>query len=60
MGIDRFFSSIEDNIITKDFSEKHDNILDVNYLLIDFPSIIYINTFKVLYDLNHLLYQIIL
>ena len=23
MGIDRFFSSIEDNIITKDFSEKH-------------------------------------
>ena len=60
MGIDRFFSSIEDNIITKDFSEKHDNILDVNYLLIDFFSIIYINTFKVLYDLNHLLYQIIL
>ena len=48
MGIDRFFSSIEDNIITKDFSEKHDNILDVNYLLIDFNSIVYVNTFKVL------------
>lgn len=62
MGIERFFSSIEQNNITNlksNFTYKLQKQLDSDYLLIDFNSIIHITSSLVLSDMNYLLYQII-
>jgi hypothetical protein len=60
MGIERFFSSIEQNNITNlttNFTYKLEKKLDAKYLYIDFNSIVYITSNTVIYDLNYLLYQ---
>ena len=62
MGIERFFSSIEENNITNlesSFTYKIQKKLNILHLLIDFNSIIHITSSTVLSDLNYLLYQII-
>ena len=62
MGIERFFSSIEENNITNfesSFTYKIQKKLNVLHLLIDFNSIVHITSSTVLSDLNYLLYQII-
>lgn len=62
MGIERFFSSIEENNITNledNFTYKLQKRLKSQYLLIDFNSIIHIVSSIVVSDLNYLLYQII-
>ena len=62
MGIERFFSSIEQNNITNmqnSFTYKLQTQLNSEYLLIDFNSIIHITSSLVLSDMNYLLYQII-
>lgn len=62
MGIERFFSSIEQNNITNlesNFTYKLQKKLDSEYLLIDFNSIIHITSATVITEMNYLLYQII-
>ena len=62
MGIERFFSSIEENNITNlgnHFTYKLQKKIDSEYLLIDFNSIIHITSSTVINDMNYLLYQII-
>lgn len=62
MGIEQFFSSIEENNITNlksDFSKTLHNQLDADYFFMDFNSVIYITNYKVLFDLNSILYKII-
>jgi len=62
MGIERFFSSIEENNITNledNFTYKLQKRLKTQYLAIDFNSIIHIVSSIVIADLNYLLYQII-
>jgi len=63
MGIERFFSSIEENNITNlgtSFKIKLDKNINTESLFIDFNSIIYINSFIVINDLNYILYNIII
>ena len=62
MGIERFFSSIEENKITtskEGFTKTLNSRLDAKYFFIDFNSIIYITSYKVLSELNYVLYKII-
>ena len=62
MGIEKFFSSIEENSITNldnEFTYKLKTQLDTKYLLLDFNSIIHTTSFKIMADINYLLYQII-
>ncbi|ARF09544.1 XRN 5'-3' exonuclease [Indivirus ILV1] len=62
MGIERFFSSIEENNITNSessFTYKIQKSLDSSHLLIDFNSIIHVTSSTIIADLNYLLYQII-
>ena len=61
MGIERFFSSIEQNNITNlksNFTYKLQKKISSENLLIDFNSIIHITSTVVINDLNYLLYQI--
>jgi 5'-3' exonuclease len=60
MGIERFFKSIEQNNITNlnnEFSRKLEHKIDTKYLFIDFNSIVYITSNKILYDINRLIYS---
>lgn len=62
MGIERFFSSIEENNITNlddTFTYKLQKQLESDILLIDFNSIIHITSSAILADLNYILYQIL-
>ncbi|QKF94188.1 5'-3' exoribonuclease [Fadolivirus algeromassiliense] len=62
MGIERFFSSIEQNNITNlddNFTHKLEKKLDTDILLIDFNSIVHITSSAIIGDLNYILYQII-
>lgn len=62
MGIESFFSSIEENDITNlqnNFTYKLQKKINTEYLLIDFNSIVHITGNTVITDLNYLLYQII-
>jgi 5'-3' exonuclease len=62
MGIERFFSSIEENDITNlktSFTKTLEHKIDAQYLYVDFNSIVYITSFKVLSSLNYMLFQII-
>jgi len=62
MGIERFFSSIEQNNITNlenNFTYKLQKKLDSDYLLVDFNSIVHITSATIISDMNYLLYQII-
>lgn len=62
MGIERFFSSIEQNNVTNlndSFTYKLQKSLDSDYLLVDFNSIIHITSATVVSDMNYLLYHII-
>lgn len=62
MGIEKFFSSIENNSITNsggEFTYKLKNKIITKYLLIDFNSIIHVTSFKVVHDLNYVLYHTI-
>jgi 5'-3' exonuclease len=55
MGIERFFSSIENNNYINEFNKK----INSEYLYIDFNSIVYITHKHVIKDLNYVLLQII-
>ena len=62
MGIERFFSSIEENNITNlenNFTYKLNKKVDTDIFLIDFNSIIHVTSSVVVSDLNYILYQII-
>lgn len=62
MGIERFFSSIEENQITNEksqFTSKHSVMLACKYFFIDFNSIVHTTSFDVVSKLNYILYQII-
>lgn len=62
MGIEQFFSSIEQNNITNlqnNFTYKLQKRVDASYLLIDYNSIVHITSSAILVDLNYLLYHII-
>jgi 5'-3' exonuclease len=62
MGIERFFSSIQENNITNlrsSFSKDLEKRLDTNHLYIDFNSIVYIVSNKLISDFNYLLYKVI-
>ncbi len=62
MGIEKFFSSIDQNPITNldnEFTYKLKSQIDAQYLLLDFNSIIHVTSFKVMADMNYLLYQTI-
>jgi len=62
MGIERFFSSIEENDIANkksQFTTVHNSKLKSKYFMIDFNSIIHITSFYVISDLNYVLYKII-
>lgn len=63
MGIERFFTSIEENNITNlknKFTEEYQSKLDADYFFIDFNSIVHITSFKVSVDLNYIIYQILI
>jgi len=60
MGIERFFASISTNKIIEDFTHKLHKKLDIEHLFIDFNSIVYITSTKVLTDLNYILYHVII
>ena len=62
MGIERFFSSIEENQITNlesQFTTKHDSKLVCKNFFIDFNSIIHTTSFEIVSKLNYILYKII-
>jgi len=61
MGIERFFSGIEssDINIKNKFTHFFKQKLHIDYMYIDFNSIIYITNYKVLSDLNKILYLIV-
>lgn len=62
MGIEKFFSSIEENNITNyknSFTYKLEKVLNTDYLLIDYNSIIHITSSKVVADMNYILYHLI-
>lgn len=62
MGIERFFSSIEDNNITnlnKSFTNKLESPINCKQFYIDFNSIIHVSSYHVLSAVNYVLYQII-
>src|SRR3972149_4355176 len=63
MGIEQFFSSIEENSITNlltSFTQKLEKRIHANYLYVDFNSIVYVTSSTVLSELNYLLYHIII
>lgn len=63
MGIERFFSSVQDNNITNlisNFTYILEKKLITKNLYVDFNSIVYVVTFKILKDFNYLLYRIII
>ncbi|MBA42793.1 MAG: hypothetical protein CMF62_02150 [Magnetococcales bacterium] len=63
MGIERFFSSVEDNKIANlysKFSKTHKNRIIAEKFYIDFNSIIHITSKKVVNDLNTILYNLII
>lgn len=62
MGIERFFSSIQENKITNiesPFTKNLEKQIKTNHLYIDFNSIVYITSYKVTSQLNYILYCII-
>jgi 5'-3' exonuclease len=62
MGIERFFRSIEENNITNlksSFTKTLQKRLKTKHIYVDFNSIVYINSFKVVSDINYILYHII-
>lgn len=62
MGIEQFFSSIEENNITNlksNFTYKLQKKLDCRNLYIDFNSIIHVTSTTILSDINYFLYQVI-
>jgi len=62
MGIERFFRSIEENNITNlqsSFTKTLRKQILTQFMYIDFNSIIHITSFKVISELNYLLYKII-
>lgn len=62
MGIERFFSSIQENNITNlenSFTYKIQKKLDVEHLLIDFNSIVHITSNTIINDMNYILYHTI-
>lgn len=62
MGVEQFFSSIEENPITNlktPFTKILRHKIDTNYFCVDFNSIIYKTSFIIVSDLNYILYQII-
>lgn len=63
MGIEQFFSSIESNNITNlesSFTKKLEKKIITDNLYIDFNSIIYIVSQKIVNDLNYILYNLII
>ncbi|AYV78455.1 MAG: XRN 5'-3' exonuclease [Edafosvirus sp.] len=63
MGIESFFSSIEENNITNlqsEFTHTLINKIDTNYFFIDFNSIVHIISTKIATEINYLMYKIIL
>jgi len=59
MGIERFFNSIRKNEITNmhdQFTNKLEKQIDTTHFYIDFNSIIYIVSNKVIFDLNRIIY----
>ena len=63
MGIEKFFSAIQENKITNlqsSFTNKLEKQLDVSYLYIDFNSIVYIVAHKIISDLNSLMFKLII
>jgi 5'-3' exonuclease len=62
MGIEQFFSSIKENNITNlegTFATILENRLDADMIYIDFNSIVYITSFKLVAKINKLLYNLI-
>jgi 5'-3' exonuclease len=62
MGIERFFSSIQQNSITNlhtSFTKTLEQRLVAEYLYIDYNSIVHITSAKIMQDLNYLLFKII-
>jgi 5'-3' exonuclease len=63
MGIERFFNSILQNKIIKNKENNNDFVLQnkiaVDYIYIDFNSILYKVAYEIEKELNHLLYDII-
>src|SRR5687768_18194467 len=62
MGIERFFSSIEQSSVTNfksNFTNKLENKINCDCLCIDFYSIIHTVSTKIIFDLNYALYQLI-
>ena len=62
MGIERFFSSIEENKITNldnEFTKTHKNMIHTNHFYIDFNSIIHVTSKSVIGGLNRNLYKLI-
>lgn len=63
MGIEKFFSAIQENKITNlqsSFTNKLEKQLDTSYLYIDFNSIVYIVAHKIISDLNSLMFKLII
>lgn len=62
MGIERFFSSIEENKIANldhEFTKTHEDRIHANHFYIDFNSIIHVTSKKILMKLNQDLYKFI-
>jgi 5'-3' exonuclease len=64
MGIEKFFSSIEENIIAtnnskNNFTEKLKTKLEAEYLCLDFNSIVHVKSSEILHDLNKILFYLI-
>lgn len=62
MGIERFFSSIEENKIANmhsEFTTTHKNRIPCTYFFIDFNSIVHVISKKTMQDINYLLFKII-
>ena len=61
MGVERLFSSIKENIISKDVINARtvENKLDIEIMCIDFNSIIHISSVHVNNGLNKILYRLV-
>jgi len=62
VGIEKFFSAIQENKITNlqsSFTNKLEKRLDATYLYVDFNSIVYIVSHRIVADMNYLLFRII-
>ena len=63
MGIERFFSSIKENNITNlqsSFTRILENRISAKFLYMDFNSVIYISSARVLHDLNEILLLLVI